>query len=127
MFLVMTDVLALRAAVAARFGSRAIVRAHNLTLLHLRSSVSAKSDSRDIEGTWSTTTAEYWLFSHADAFVLSAWSGYGRSASVLRNAVRKQRPSFTIDTRSLAPPLRDCTLGAAESYEVLAGAPPHFL
>lgn len=122
-----TDLAELRNEAVAVFGAERIITRVDLRPSHSRHNSGGAHRASALRD----SVSEYWLLSLADAFVLSSWSGFGRQASVLRNQVLGERPTFILDatkSSSAQGPSAGsmCASVTSLNYAALAATPGFF-
>jgi hypothetical protein len=98
-----SDSLRLRQAAARAWPGKVLTRTSDLTLAHSRSSVLPGAAVNSTCTSFLDAAMEHWLFGLADAHVISQWSGFGRTGSLVHAASPPRRPVFQVYPLSPAP------------------------
>ena len=124
-WLLLSDSPALRAGAAAAFPPGTLLaRAPGVSVRHSRTSdLQVRAAENATCGSFLDAAMEHWLFGLADAHVVTAWSGYGRTGALLHvGAGARLRPLFQLPARGEAA--ADCGLAAALGVQAVLDMPP---
>ena len=121
----LSDSPALRAGAAAAFPPGTLLaRAPGVSVRHSRTSdLQVRAAENATCGSFLDAAMEHWLFGLADAHVVTAWSGYGRTGALLHVGVgARLRPLFQLPARGAGG--AGCGLAAALGVDAVLDMPP---
>ena len=122
MWYLISDSLRLREEAARAWPGKVLTRTTDLTLAHTRSSVLTAAAQNSTCTSFLDAAMEHWLFGLADAHVISQWSGFGRTGSLVHGGSPPRRPVFQV--YPLNPARVSCALASVTPIWELVTHPP---
>ena len=117
-----SDSLRLREEAARAWPGKVLTRTTDLTLAHTRSSLLPSAAQNSTCTSFLDAAMEHWLFGLADAHVISQWSGFGRTGSLVHVGAPPRKPVFQV--YPLNPDVVSCALARqATMGELVAHLP----
>jgi hypothetical protein len=113
-WLLFTDSLELRNSAQQKYGSNKVITTTNFRVEH-------SADAKMTEASFRKVAAEWWLMGQADYFVISEYSGYGKTAAA-RTMVDSPKNIYMLDSHEGVTFPADCNENSFASFEKLKSA-----